>query len=298
MRYHEILESVNISSFLNNINHSVNKSISLFVDHLTSTMLNRFDQDYVIKNLDVLFTESSSQPIINSLLNIVSDSCTKVLRQELRKDHSQSIFLHMFGISRQIIDCYVVVWNTSLDGSKSLGTYHPKYFYKNGFRTVLEVVVSDKKWLDYLKKCIKESLLNQPIDTSDFVLSITNSLVHEYSHMMQDINGMVNYYKTAIKRPADSLNLINTYEIDSHATGAAAEVIQTILKKYQGKPISNADWNREINQILSDPYNYIPEEEYIRYIDTSQIELSPDDFQKVKQRFIKKFIIRLRKELR
>jgi hypothetical protein len=134
------------------------------------------------------------------------------------------------------------------------------------------------------------------------------------------LNLGINLYKNIILKNHINQYLGKTSEIDAHANGAAAEVVNRIIsnkaaysRRWNKKPsaddIDDTEWNDDINNAIHDVrYLDIPDAEFHKYINSmdptfrEQYNVNPtikDQFlKKVRQKFFKTYIRRLQTYLR
>ena len=275
--------------------------------------------------------EKSSHHPVYALMGNVSKEATSIVQDHVRSKFGDPVKLANGTIERDVKQIRVSIWwRVRDDGGKPyLGIYRANSYHANGNETLLEVIVDRKAWASLLRQEISSLLGREGADFSEFTHQIVNVLIHEYAHLEQDIKGKTGSLGLIPGKKGRNTGgytnttsgyeeyLGKTAEIDAHATGASAEVINQIINKFaryaarwnrDWKPedINNDEWNDSVKDAIAGvAYGEIPRGEYRKYIeglDRRFKELDPtikDKFlKKVKQRFIRGYVNRLRKYLR
>lgn len=284
---------------------------------------------------------------VYALMGKVSDSITKITQNYIRSKYGDPINLnkHKDGsgtIVRNVNDVRVLIWWSPRNDVKGgyKGVYRRSSHNINvdgGIETLLEIIIDRVKWSEMLRNEVGAILSYDKSHLGDFSQQIINTYIHELAHLEQDIRGNVGklrlipgkkkndpHAKVARGNTFDWQDdferyLSSTAEIDSHASGAAAEVINQIINQHaeygarykrdtwSANDIDTNDWNEAIKDAVRGvSYGEIPRHEYAKYIESLDRRYKdiPDEtikdkfLKKVRQKFIKSYVNRLNAYLR
>lgn len=305
--------------------------------------------------------EKQNHHIAYHAMGRVSDALTKVVQEYVRNKWGDPVKLAQGKLERPVDKIRVLVWWQGKTDNYG-GLYSRRSYNIAGEETKIEIIVSRKKWAEWLHQEIANELGGEGADFREFSKSIVNTFIHEYSHFEQDVKGSrgdLSLIPTAPTKitpggrakttrrasywddPFGKSNLMRyfgkTEEIDANANGAAATVIDQISRDFARRykwynknwtidSVSKNDWNDAIKEYLADGDAGVPDKERRRYVDQindylhrleqlkkmspeeRDYEFSPFDLQelnlkakfltKVKQRFLKTYILRLQGYLR
>lgn len=273
-------------------------------------------------------TKVSSHPIY-ALMNRIGNIMTQIVQDHLRKNYGEVVRVCNGSIYRPVYRIRVLVWWTGQSPADNyLGVYRCNSYHDNGNETLLEIIIDREKWARTLRTEVESLIRGEGSDFSTFSHDIVNTFMHEYAHLEQDIRGRLSSLtlipgKKGRYGDDNYLNdperyLARPSEIDAHAVGAAAETVNKIINlraQYTGRwdrdwtpeKIRNEEWNKEIQDaIIRVSHGNIPSGEYQKYVNhlnrrihkTLPADLKDKFLRRVRQRFIRAYINRLRKYLR
>lgn len=275
---------------------------------------------------------ATSSPVYAAMM-VVSKAITEVTQNYIREKFGDPVYLQSGKKERSVNSIVVSVWWTPRSGQNYLGVYRSASYdarSPTGEVTKLEIIVDRKKWTNALRQQFSDYMSGEGFYFNHLVRSIMNTYIHEFEHLQQDIKGGNNRKSLIPKNGsrhftgsanADIPHQFNRYlgktdEIDSHATGAAADVVSEIIygfmengrrwnKNWNPDQIPVEDWNESINNAINSGIYTIPHEEYKKYIDGINQKIKELDptikakfLTKVKQRFLTTFVKRLQGYLR
>ena len=304
--------------------------------------------------------EKQNNHIAYHAMGRVSDVLTKLVQEYVRSKYGDPVKLDHGKLERPVDKIRVVVWWQGKTDDY-VGVYRRRSYNVAGEETKLEIIVSRKKWAEWLREQIVNELSGEGVNFREFSKNIISTFIHEYAHFEQDAKGSrgdLSLIPTAPTKitaggrakttrrasywddTTNKSNLIRYYgkteEIDANANGAAATIVDHIsrdFRRYRGRRddwtvdmVPKDDWNAAIKEYLDMGDYGIPDKERSRYIDQingyllrleqlkkmspeeRQRELSPEELSeltlkakfltKVKQRFLKTYILRLQGYLR
>lgn len=285
------------------------------------------DIDATLVDLGELLPDNNDRPShpVDGMLENISSVLTRILQHHLRQHHGDDIVLGHGHTRRKVGDIGVLVTSRPHEPSgRYMGIYRPAWVNEDGQEiTLLEIVVDRYVCNDALRQQVISIIAGEQVDQrlSDL---IANSFIHEYSHLMQDIRGHISSLKlipgTTKRQSSWKYNeepegyLSATAEIDAHAAGAAAEVVNGIINQHSRfqpsgwKPedIADDDWNDNIMQAINAvSKGQMPKDEYAKYIwgldrrfKTIDPRIKEKYLTKVRHRFIRSYVVRLRRYLR
>ena len=273
---------------------------------------------------------------VYALMSVIGTALTKDVQEFVKTRFGDPVRLHSGELERQVKDIYVTVWWRPKDNDRYAGAYYYDSRHANGNRTLIYIVVNRNQWAEWLRDDVGSYISGEGVDYERYGQNIINTFIHEYEHLEQDIKGangnlgLIPYSKkrrdTVNKKRHTNINWQTEYqrflgrvmEIDSHATAAAAETVNKIInnqarygarwnKNWSADDVSVDDWNGAINHAIgSTSYFDIPNTEYQKYIiglnrqynDDIDPAIKTKFLTKVKQRFIKTYVNRLRSYLK
>jgi hypothetical protein len=285
------------------------------------------DIDGTLVDLGELLPDDNDQPShpVEGMLENISAVLTRVLQHHLRQHHGDEIVLGHGRAKRKVDNINVLVTSRPHEpGGRYMGIYRPSWTNDEGREiTLLEIVVDRYVCNDALRQQVISIIAGEKVDQhlSDL---IANSFIHEYSHLMQDIRGHISSLKlipgttnrqSSWKYDEEPEHYLSaTAEIDAHAAGAAAEVVNRLINQHsQHQPpgwkpedILDDDWNDDIMRAINAvSKGQIPKDEYAKYIwglDRRFKSIDPrikeKYLTKVRHRFIRSYVVRLRRYLR
>ena len=270
--------------------------------------------DQIGNKLDTLVPKEGSSPVY-AAMGEISKALTKLVQDYVRQKFGDPIVLQN-KTEVPVAQFQVQVWWTHMgDGDPYGGIYRSRAAHANGPETRLEVVVSRDHWRDYLIEAIVDEITETGNTYDEFSESIINIFAHEYAHLEQDIKGQRSYpftylpqrQKTGKMRrysPDEKIGGSLAYfarpaEIDAFATGAAAQIAEQLMRT--NRSITDDEWN---HLILDEIGQRPPWKEYYDYVQQIN-ELLPQSsvakakiLTKMKQRFLRTYVNRLRSYLR
>lgn len=254
---------------------------------------------------------------IYELMQIIDKTMTKVLQTHVRKIYGDPIWLDSGLLERAVKDIKVIVWyRPRQPHDKYSGAYRQRDLWGQQHLTILEIIISRDEWYSRLRTVISGIISYDRRETDRFVDDIINTFMHEYAHFEQDIKGsrystgLIPYKGRRGMYPDWQDNNLAYYlllgmqsEIDAHATGAAAEKVNELVKKNisdDGKRLEIRDpnvWNYDIQDMIA--FN-LPIGEYNKYVagfdkkyGNVPKEIKDKFIDKVRKRFRRTYIKRL-----
>jgi hypothetical protein len=283
------------------------------------------DSDYIGDRLGREFLpppEGQQHHEIYELMYVINKPMTKVLQDHVRKIYGDPVWLDSGLIERDVKDIQVLVWYKPRGTTdKYRGAYRARDAYGGVLKTTLEIVINRDEWYKRLKNVIGGIISYDYLFTEKFVDDIINTFMHEYAHFEQDVKGsrystgLIPYKGRRGLYPDWQENNLAYYlllgmqsEIDAHATGAAAEKVNELIKRNlssDGARLEIRDpeaWNLDIKSLLT--YNP-PSGEYNKYIvgfdkkyGSVPKEIKDKFIDKVRKRFRRTYVNRLQAYLK
>jgi hypothetical protein len=268
--------------------------------------------DQIGDKFDTLVPKEGNSPVY-AAMGAVSKVLTKLVQDYVRQKFGDPIVLQDKN-AIPVADFKVQVWWTHMGDDSYGGIYRARAGHANGPETRLEVIVNRDLWRDYLIEAIVDEI-NEAANTYDeFSESIINVFAHEYEHLEQDIKGQKRYpfsylpqrqkngkmRRYSANAKAGSLEYFaRPAEIDAFATGAAAQVAERLMRNYG--PMADDKWNEMIMDATGDSPPFSEYYDYVLKIN----DLLPQSsmakakiLKKIKQRFLRTYVNRLRSYLR
>jgi hypothetical protein len=265
---------------------------------------------------------------VYALMSTLGRALTTDVQEFVKARFGDLVYLQGGQLERHTKDIYTEIWWRPKDDLNYRGAYYANSAHANGNRTLIYVVADRNQWAEWLRDEVGNYISGEGTNYEKFSKSIINTFIHEYQHLEQDIKGSKGQLGLIPRGKRRNINvwweeaydyyLGKVKEIDSHATGAAAEVVNNIIndksrygarwdKNWTADKIQTEDWNDAIKDAIQDAgYLSIPEKEYQKYIiglnrqysEKIDPRIKEKFLTKVRQRFIKTYINRLSSYLR
>ena len=287
--------------------------------------------DYIGDNIyNLIPADKNANNPLYGLFYTISKELTQIVQNYVRNKFGETISLQHGNKKISPNNIEVQVWyKARFDhaGHEYGGIYRPHVPTANGNKTILEIIVNRTTWRDLLIDNIINTITGKQTTINNFTQNIMNTFAHEYTHLEQDIKGLKNYTfsyipnndKSVKKQTRNSGDAYNTddleknwlyyarpAEINSFASGAAAESINKIIEQYKHthnkffdtefniNSISKTEWNSSIIELTHGAYMY--PEEFIKYVNeindriTEKNPLIKKKFLlKIKNKFLKEY---------
>lgn len=283
--------------------------------------------EQIIDNLETLIPVGTASPVYGAMTK-TSQALTKIVQNHVREKFGDPVIIDSGyrPVEVPVEKIVVSVWWHGKKDEHYGGVFRSRSYHVQGDETKLEIVVDQEFWQQWLIEAVYGEITGEGYAYDEFNENIVNTFAHEYAHLEQNLKGQQKYTYSLIPQKGHGRNSAwanpmgedpttaeklayygRPAEIDAFATGAAATVVDRIVRRhriYGGDQMSDEEWNQKIRYALEDGIHGLGDE-YSRYISVINAQLQVYDpifkakfLNRVKQRFLSTYYRRLSSYLR